>query len=69
MAERLICTAESPAPPNHRPRYLGGPLVAQWNFGWRHPDAESWEIDSDHGDIRYRCPHCKMSYVSEGPDA
>jgi hypothetical protein len=62
------CTAETPAPPTERRLGWGG-SVATWNFGWKHPDAISWEINSDHGDIRYRCPHCNMTYVAEGPDA
>lgn len=68
MNAKPICTAENPAPPvdgwssgvNHSRGY---------NRDYDHPDETSEEIDSDHGDMRYTCPHCKQSMISEGIDS
>jgi len=52
-----ICTEKNPAP--------GG----GWQWDWNHPDATGVEINEVYGDMRYTCPHCHQSYVSEGADA
>lgn len=37
---------------------------------WRHIDAAFESVvNEDHGDERWRCPHCGYAWVKEGPDS
>jgi hypothetical protein len=64
MLAPRICTAETPAPAST------SAAPNAWNWAYQHPDATEHEIrSSDYDDVRYRCPHCGQTYVSEGPDA